>query len=178
MSSVLWRCRLGVRKSIRSVNIDWWGVGVVFCLQRGVDCLHVVQLMPLHPKTPSSLASFKSIDLTRMSWERGCRSSTNSSSSSRDSWMSCVCPHSTSSLFSIYFLPSLALLLLFRGERQSWTAWLFSEIQAIPTHENFYVSKTNPPPTSGNIILLNYLLITRSTKIALSIGLCWCVCWA
>jgi len=26
---------------------------------RGADCLHMVQLMPLHPKTPSSLASFK-----------------------------------------------------------------------------------------------------------------------
>ena len=31
---------------------------VVF-LKRGADCLHMVQLMPLHPKTPS-LASFKS----------------------------------------------------------------------------------------------------------------------
>jgi len=29
-------------------------------LERGVDCLLVVQLMPLHPKTPSSLALFKS----------------------------------------------------------------------------------------------------------------------
>jgi len=33
---------------------------VVICLQRGADCLHMVQLMPLHPKTPSSLASVKS----------------------------------------------------------------------------------------------------------------------
>jgi len=33
---------------------------VVICLQQGADCLHMVQLMPLHPKTPSSLASFKS----------------------------------------------------------------------------------------------------------------------
>jgi len=30
------------------------------CLERGADCLHTVQLMPLHPKTPQSLASFKS----------------------------------------------------------------------------------------------------------------------
>ena len=29
-------------------------------LQRWADCLHMVQLMPLHPKTASSLASFKS----------------------------------------------------------------------------------------------------------------------
>jgi len=28
-------------------------------LERGADCLHVVQLMPLHPKTPSSLPSIK-----------------------------------------------------------------------------------------------------------------------
>jgi len=33
---------------------------VVICLQRGADCLHMVQLMLLHPKTASSLASFKS----------------------------------------------------------------------------------------------------------------------
>ena len=33
---------------------------MVICLERGADCLHTVQLMPLHPKTPSPLASFKS----------------------------------------------------------------------------------------------------------------------
>ena len=33
---------------------------MVICLERGADCLHMVQLMPLHPETPSSLASFKS----------------------------------------------------------------------------------------------------------------------
>jgi len=33
---------------------------VVICLERGADCLHAVQLIPLHSKTPSSLASFKS----------------------------------------------------------------------------------------------------------------------
>jgi len=33
---------------------------VVICLERGAYCLHMVQLMPLHPETPSSLASFKS----------------------------------------------------------------------------------------------------------------------
>ena len=32
---------------------------VVICLVRGADCLHMVQLMPQHPKTPSSLASIK-----------------------------------------------------------------------------------------------------------------------
>jgi len=33
---------------------------VVNCLERGADCLHMVQLMLLHPQTPSSLASFES----------------------------------------------------------------------------------------------------------------------
>jgi len=38
---VLWHCWLGVRKSIRSVKIEWWGVGVVICLERGADCLYM-----------------------------------------------------------------------------------------------------------------------------------------
>jgi len=33
-------------------------VGMVICLERGADCLHMVQLMPL--PSPSSLTSFKS----------------------------------------------------------------------------------------------------------------------
>ena len=33
---------------------------MVICLERGADCLHMVQLMSLHPITWSSLASFKS----------------------------------------------------------------------------------------------------------------------
>ena len=33
---------------------------MVICLQSDANCLHMVQLMPLHLKTPSSLASFKS----------------------------------------------------------------------------------------------------------------------
>ena len=46
MPSVLSRCRLGARKCIRPVKTEWWGVGVVICLQRGAD-LHMAQLMPL-----------------------------------------------------------------------------------------------------------------------------------
>jgi len=42
---------------------------VVICLARGADCLHTVQLTPLHPKTPSSLVSFKS-RLVLPSWYR------------------------------------------------------------------------------------------------------------
>jgi len=33
---------------------------VVICLERGADYLHMVQLMPLHPKTPPSVVSYKS----------------------------------------------------------------------------------------------------------------------
>ena len=58
--SVLWHCWLGARKSIQPVKIEWSCVGVVICLEWGADCLHMVQLMPLHPKTPSSPASFES----------------------------------------------------------------------------------------------------------------------
>ena len=75
---MLWHCWLGLRKSIRPEKNDWWGVGVVICVERGADYLHMVQLMPLHPKTPSSLASFKSrlvfpfcASLPRLSWKRG-----------------------------------------------------------------------------------------------------------
>ena len=46
MPSVLWRCWLGGRKGIRPVKTEWWGVGVVICLERGAD-LHMAQLMPL-----------------------------------------------------------------------------------------------------------------------------------
>ena len=52
MLSVLWRCWLGVRKSIRPVKIEWWCVGVVMCLEWGADCLHIVQLMPLPSANP------------------------------------------------------------------------------------------------------------------------------
>ena len=44
--SVLSHCWLGGRKGIRPVKNEWWGVGVVVCLERGAD-LHMAQLMPL-----------------------------------------------------------------------------------------------------------------------------------
>jgi len=37
---------LGGRKGIRPVKTEWWGAGVVICLERGAD-LHMSQLMPL-----------------------------------------------------------------------------------------------------------------------------------
>ena len=46
LPSVLWRCWLGGRKGIRPVKTEWWGAGVVICLEQSAD-LHVAQLMPL-----------------------------------------------------------------------------------------------------------------------------------
>ena len=47
LPSVLWRCWLGGRKGIRPVkNLEWWGTGMVICLERGAN-LHMAQLMPL-----------------------------------------------------------------------------------------------------------------------------------
>ena len=31
----------------RPVKIEWWGAGVVICLEQGADCLHMAQLIPL-----------------------------------------------------------------------------------------------------------------------------------
>jgi len=47
--SVLWRCWLYGRKGIRPVKTEWWGTGMVICLERGANALHIVQLMPLPP---------------------------------------------------------------------------------------------------------------------------------
>ena len=46
MPSVLRCCWLGGRKGIRPVKTEWWGAGMVICLEQGAD-LHTAQLMPL-----------------------------------------------------------------------------------------------------------------------------------
>jgi len=39
------------RKGIRPVKeLEWWGTGVVICLERGANDLHIVHLMPLPPR--------------------------------------------------------------------------------------------------------------------------------
>jgi len=43
----------------RKKNSEWWGAGVVICLERGAD-LHMAQLMPLPLTVSLSLASVKS----------------------------------------------------------------------------------------------------------------------
>ena len=52
---------------------------MVVCLDRGADCLHMVQLMPLHPQTPSLLPHLNpdwfylsGTGLLRLSWKIGC----------------------------------------------------------------------------------------------------------
>jgi len=59
-------------------KIEWWGVGVVICLERGADCLHIVQLMLLHrkphhllPHLNSDWFYFSGTGLPRLSWKRG-----------------------------------------------------------------------------------------------------------
>ena len=58
LPSVLWRCWLGGRKGIRPVKTEWWGTGVVICLERGAD-LHMAQLMPL----PLTVCCFSKIQI-------------------------------------------------------------------------------------------------------------------
>ena len=40
---------VGGRKGIWPVKTDWWGIGMVICLEWGANNLHMVQLMPLPP---------------------------------------------------------------------------------------------------------------------------------
>jgi len=47
--SQLIHCWLGGRRSIWPVKNEWWGAGVVICLERDANDLHIVQLMPLPP---------------------------------------------------------------------------------------------------------------------------------
>ena len=62
LPSVLWHCWLGVRKSIQPVKTEWWGVGVdrvVIWSEVQIVCIRS-SWWHCHPKTQSSLASFKS----------------------------------------------------------------------------------------------------------------------
>ena len=46
---VLWRCWLGCRKGIWPVKTEWWGTGMVICLEQVANHLRMVQLMPVPP---------------------------------------------------------------------------------------------------------------------------------
>jgi len=56
--SVLWRSWLGSRKGIWPVKTEWWGAGVVICLEWGAD-MHMAQLMPL----PLTVSCFSKIEI-------------------------------------------------------------------------------------------------------------------
>ena len=58
MPSVLWCCWLGSRNSIWPVKTEWWGAGVVICLECSAD-LHMAQLMPL----PLTVSCFSKIQI-------------------------------------------------------------------------------------------------------------------
>jgi len=49
---------LGGRKGIRPVKTEWWGAGMVICLERDAD-LHMAQLMPV----PLTVSSFSKIEI-------------------------------------------------------------------------------------------------------------------
>ena len=50
LPSAFWRCWLGARKGIQPVETEWCGTGMVVCLERSANDLHMVQLMPLPPR--------------------------------------------------------------------------------------------------------------------------------
>jgi len=57
---------LGGRKGIRPVKkLEWWGAGVVICLERGAD-LHIAQMMPL----PLTVSCFSKIQTGFTFWYR------------------------------------------------------------------------------------------------------------
>ena len=59
LPSVLWCCWLGGRKGIRPVKkTEWWGSGVVICLEQGAD-LHMAQLIP----PPLTVSCFSKIQI-------------------------------------------------------------------------------------------------------------------
>jgi len=49
---------LGGRKGIWHAKTDWWGAGMVICLEQGAD-LHIAQLMPL----PLTVSCFSKIQI-------------------------------------------------------------------------------------------------------------------
>jgi len=49
---------LGGRKGIWPVKTEWWGVGMVICLERGAD-LHMAQMMSL----PLTVSCFSKIQI-------------------------------------------------------------------------------------------------------------------
>jgi len=69
---------LGGRKGIRPVKTEWWGAGIIICLERGAD-LNIAQLMPLPVTISYSSKSrlvlsewfcFSGASLPRLIWKK------------------------------------------------------------------------------------------------------------
>ena len=58
LPSVLWCCWLGGRRASGLLKTEWWGSGMVICLERGAD-LHMAQVMPL----PLTVSCFSKIQV-------------------------------------------------------------------------------------------------------------------
>jgi len=70
---------LGGQKGIWPVKAEWWGAGIVICLEQGAD-LHIAQLMPMPLTISCSRKSklvlpewfcFSGASLPRLSWKKG-----------------------------------------------------------------------------------------------------------
>ena len=74
--SVLWRCWLGGRKGILSVKTEWWGNGVVICLEQGANNPADATATPPSHSSKIQNVYLSGASLTRLSWKRplnGCR---------------------------------------------------------------------------------------------------------
>jgi len=77
MPSVLQHCWLGVRKSIRPVKIEWWGVGVVVCLECRLfaygpaDATAIPKRYHLLPHLNPDWFYLSGIGFPRLFWKRG-----------------------------------------------------------------------------------------------------------
>jgi len=60
-------------KGIRPVKTEWWGTGVVICLEQGADDLHMVQLIPssLAWTVKSRVVYLSGSSLPWLSWIKG-----------------------------------------------------------------------------------------------------------
>jgi len=64
--SVLWCCWLGQEGHPACKKTEWWGAGVVICLERSADLHIMVQLMPL----PLTVSCFSKIQIGFTFWYR------------------------------------------------------------------------------------------------------------
>ena len=111
---------------------------MIICLERGADCLHMDQLMPLHPKTPSCLASFKSrlvlhfwYPITQAVLEKRPLSG-SSSSSSHNQTTSCI-DTATDCFFSWLFCVPKVLTLIVSSLSVCWRVCI-ADLNVVTEH--------------------------------------------